>query len=43
MTVQIQTEPRSVLMEDVTWDYYSRTLEELGPTKGFRVIFIRGG
>jgi len=29
-------------MEDVTWDYYSRTLEELGPTKGFRVIFYQG-
>jgi Uma2 family endonuclease len=42
MTVQIQTEQRSVLMQEVSWDYYSRTLEELGPTRGFRVIFDQG-
>jgi Uma2 family endonuclease len=42
MTVQIQTEERSVLMEDVSWDYYTHTLDELGPTRGFRVIYYQG-
>jgi Uma2 family endonuclease len=42
MTVQIQPEERSVLMQDVTWDYYTHTLDELGPTRGFRVIYHEG-
>src|SRR3954464_15353592 len=42
MSVQMQKEPLSVVMENVSWDYYSHTLEELGPTRGFRVIFDQG-
>jgi Uma2 family endonuclease len=42
MTVQIQPEERSVLMDDVSWDYYTHTLDELGPTRGFRVIYYQG-
>jgi Uma2 family endonuclease len=42
MTVQIQREKPSVLMEDVSWDYYTHTLEELGPTRGFRVVYYQG-
>jgi len=42
MTVQIQPNSASVLMDDVSWDYYSRTLEELGPSRGTRITFDHG-
>jgi len=42
MTVQIEPNTASVLMEDVSWDYYSRTLEELGPSRGTRITFDQG-
>ncbi len=42
MTVQFQSGPGSVVLEDVSWDYYSLTLEELEPTRGTRVIFDQG-
>jgi Uma2 family endonuclease len=42
MTVQIQPQERSVLMENVSWDYYTHTLDELGPTRGFRVMYHEG-
>ena len=41
MPIQIEPELRSVVM-DVSWDYYSRTLEELGPSRGFRITFDQG-
>jgi Uma2 family endonuclease len=42
MPIQIEPELHSVVMENVSWDYYSRTLEELGPSRGFRIIFDQG-
>ncbi len=41
MPIQIEPQLRSVVM-DVSWDYYSRTLEELGPSRGFRITFDQG-
>jgi len=42
MTVMIQSGPGSVVMDDVSWDYYSRTLKELGPSSGTKVIYDQG-
>src|SRR5438093_2961883 len=42
MIVSIHPEQRSMLMQDVSWDYYSRTLEELGPSRGTRITFDQG-
>jgi Uma2 family endonuclease len=41
MPIQIEPELHSVVM-DVSWDYYTRTLEELGPSRGFRITFDQG-
>lgn len=42
MTVQFQSGPGSVVLEDVSWDYYTLTLQELEPTRGTRVLFDQG-
>jgi Uma2 family endonuclease len=42
MTVHMTKERPSVLMEDVSWDYYSHTLQELGPSRGTRIIYDQG-
>src|SRR5215210_2235766 len=42
MTIDIYPEQRSVLMHEVSWDYYSRTLEEVGPSRGTRITFAQG-
>jgi len=42
MTVMIQSGPGSIVMDDVSWDYYTRTLEELGPSSGTKVIYDQG-
>jgi Uma2 family endonuclease len=41
MPIQIEPELHSVVM-DVSWDYYTRTLAELGPSRGFRITFDQG-
>ncbi|MFI5377837.1 MAG: hypothetical protein ACHRHE_00905 [Tepidisphaerales bacterium] len=42
MTVQIERVGPSVSMDGVSWDYYTQTLRELGPSRNVRVTFDDG-
>ncbi len=42
MTIQIERAGPSVLMEDVSWDYYTQTLREIGPSRNVRVTLDQG-
>lgn len=39
MSVRIFRDRPAVVMEGVSWEYYSRTLEELGPSRNRRITF----
>jgi Uma2 family endonuclease len=42
MTVQIEPERQSVILDGVSWDYYSQTLKELGLSRSVRITFDEG-
>jgi Uma2 family endonuclease len=42
MTVQIERAGPSVSMDGVSWDYYTQTLRELGPSRNVRITFDDG-
>src|SRR5437868_2737506 len=42
MTIQIEPSRQSVIMYDVSWDYYTKTLEELGPSGSTRNTYDEG-
>jgi len=42
MTIAIDCQTNSVVMDDVSWDYYSRTLEQFNPSRNVRITFDQG-
>lgn len=42
MTVLIEPKRQAVIMDEVSWDYYSQTLAVLGPSRGKRITYDRG-
>jgi Uma2 family endonuclease len=42
MTIQIEQTPPCVTMDGVSWDYYTQTLRELGPSRNVRITFDNG-
>jgi Uma2 family endonuclease len=42
LTVQTERAGQMIVLDDVSWDYYTHTLKELGPSRGVRVTFDDG-
>jgi Uma2 family endonuclease len=42
MTIYTEKPGQWMILQNVTWDYYSHTLDELGPSRNVRVTFDRG-
>lgn len=42
MTIYTEKPGQWMMLQNVSWDYYSRTLAELGPTRNVRITYDRG-